>query len=141
MVAAADPQARGSGLCQSQGAQFIDTQVRILRQKKLVELRRRHGRAGEHGVDLAAVVDVGLKQVRQHVLRPLAIAPVVRPIENDDVVQPVVVQLLAEGDQPGDRPHPARAKRGFGSMRGKARLDESFREPLPEEELKLWEGG
>jgi prevent-host-death family protein len=32
-------------------------------------------------------------------------------------------------------------KRGFGSMRGKASLDESFWEPLPEEELKLWEGG
>jgi prevent-host-death family protein len=32
-------------------------------------------------------------------------------------------------------------KRGFGSMRGKAWLDESFWEPLPEEELKLWEGG
>jgi prevent-host-death family protein len=34
-----------------------------------------------------------------------------------------------------------RPKRGFGSMRGKAWLDESFWEPLPEEELKLWEGG
>jgi prevent-host-death family protein len=32
-------------------------------------------------------------------------------------------------------------KRGFGSMRGKAWLDESFWEPLPDEELKLWEGG
>jgi prevent-host-death family protein len=32
-------------------------------------------------------------------------------------------------------------KRGFGSMRGKGWLDESFWEPLPEEELKLWEGG
>jgi prevent-host-death family protein len=30
---------------------------------------------------------------------------------------------------------------GFGSMRGRAWLDESFWEPLPEEELKLWEGG
>ena len=32
-------------------------------------------------------------------------------------------------------------KRGFGSMRGKAWLDDSFWEPLPDEELKLWEGG
>ena len=32
-------------------------------------------------------------------------------------------------------------KRGFGSMRGKAWLDESFWDPLPEEEHKLWEGG
>jgi antitoxin (DNA-binding transcriptional repressor) of toxin-antitoxin stability system len=34
-----------------------------------------------------------------------------------------------------------RPKRDFGSMRGQACLDESFWEPLPEEELKLWEGG
>jgi prevent-host-death family protein len=32
-------------------------------------------------------------------------------------------------------------KSGFGSMKGKARLDESFWEPLPDEKLKLWEGG
>jgi antitoxin (DNA-binding transcriptional repressor) of toxin-antitoxin stability system len=32
-------------------------------------------------------------------------------------------------------------KRGFGSMKGKAWLDDSFWEPLPEEELRLWEGG
>jgi hypothetical protein len=31
-------------------------------------------------------------------------------------------------------------KRGFGSMKGKMWLDESFLEPLPDEELKLWEG-
>jgi prevent-host-death family protein len=32
-------------------------------------------------------------------------------------------------------------KRGFGSMRGRVWLDESFWDPLPEDELKLWEGG
>ena len=32
-------------------------------------------------------------------------------------------------------------KRGFGSMKGRVWLDESFWESLPEEELKLWEGG
>jgi hypothetical protein len=31
-------------------------------------------------------------------------------------------------------------RRGFGSMRGEAWLDESFWEPLPDEDLKLWEG-
>jgi antitoxin (DNA-binding transcriptional repressor) of toxin-antitoxin stability system len=30
--------------------------------------------------------------------------------------------------------------RGFGSMKGRAGLDETFWEPLPEAELKLWEG-
>jgi prevent-host-death family protein len=32
-------------------------------------------------------------------------------------------------------------KRGFGSMRGHATIGPEFWEPLPEEELKLWEGG
>jgi prevent-host-death family protein len=34
-----------------------------------------------------------------------------------------------------------RPQRSFGSIRGKAWLDESFWEPLPDDELKLWEGG
>jgi prevent-host-death family protein len=34
-----------------------------------------------------------------------------------------------------------RPKRRFGSMKGKIKLDESFFEPLPEEELRAWEGG
>ena len=32
-------------------------------------------------------------------------------------------------------------KRGFGSMKGRATIGPEFWEPLPEEELKLWEGG
>jgi prevent-host-death family protein len=36
---------------------------------------------------------------------------------------------------------PEQQKRGFGSLKGKVWLDESFWEPLPDEELKLWEGG
>ncbi len=44
-----------------------------------------------------------------------------------------VVRLVPYAD---DQP-----KRGFGSMKGKVWLDDSFWDPLPEEELKLWEGG
>jgi prevent-host-death family protein len=36
---------------------------------------------------------------------------------------------------------PERAKRGFGSMKGRATIGPEFWEPLAEEELKLWEGG
>lgn len=36
---------------------------------------------------------------------------------------------------------PAKPKRGFGSMKGLIKLDDSFFDPLPEEELKAWEGG
>ena len=31
-------------------------------------------------------------------------------------------------------------RRGFGSMKGQFEVPDSFFEPLPEEELKLWEG-
>ena len=33
-----------------------------------------------------------------------------------------------------------RPKRRFGSMKGRIELDESFFDPLPEEELRAWEG-
>ena len=31
-------------------------------------------------------------------------------------------------------------KRQFGSLKGKIKIDDSFFDPLPEEELRLWEG-
>ena len=34
-----------------------------------------------------------------------------------------------------------RGKRQFGSLKGKIKIDDSFFDPLPEEELRLWEGG
>jgi prevent-host-death family protein len=52
--------------------------------------------------------------------------------------------IIARGKTPVVRlvPYlPEQPKRGFGSMKGKVWLDESFWEPLPEDELKLWEGG
>ena len=36
---------------------------------------------------------------------------------------------------------PPKPKRVFGSMKGRASIDERFWEPLPEDELRLWEGG
>ena len=32
------------------------------------------------------------------------------------------------------------AKRQFGAMKGKIKITDAFFEPLPDEELKLWEG-
>jgi prevent-host-death family protein len=52
--------------------------------------------------------------------------------------------IIARGKKPVARLIPYQSeqpKRGFGSMKGEVWLDESFWEPLPEEELKLWEGG
>jgi prevent-host-death family protein len=50
--------------------------------------------------------------------------------------------VIARGKQPVARLVPfvqEKPNRGFGSMKGKVWLDESFWEPLPDEELKLWE--
>jgi len=33
-----------------------------------------------------------------------------------------------------------RGKRQFGALKGKAKLDDSFFDPLPDEELDAWEG-
>jgi prevent-host-death family protein len=51
--------------------------------------------------------------------------------------------VIARGKEPVARLVPyvrERPKGGFGSLKGKVWLDESFWEPLPDEELKLWEG-
>ena len=49
--------------------------------------------------------------------------------------------IIARGRVPVVRLEPIAAKAGrkFGAMRGKAHIDERFFEPLPEEELRLWE--
>ncbi len=49
--------------------------------------------------------------------------------------------IIARGKVPVVRLEPVSAERGrkFGAMRGKARTDDSFFEPLPEDELRAWE--
>ena len=52
--------------------------------------------------------------------------------------------IIARGKTPVARLVPyahEQPKRGFGSMKGRATIGPEFWEPLPEEELKLWEGG
>jgi prevent-host-death family protein len=51
---------------------------------------------------------------------------------------------ISRGKTPVARLVPYRRKppkRGFGSMKGRVTIGPEFWEPLPEEELKLWEGG
>jgi prevent-host-death family protein len=54
--------------------------------------------------------------------------------------------IIARGSQPVAKlvPHDAviqpKAKRVAGTLKGKVWLDNRFFEPLPEEELRLWEG-
>ena len=51
--------------------------------------------------------------------------------------------VIARNGKPVARLVPAqeRGKRQFGSMKGLIKIDDSFFDPLPEEELQAWEGG
>ena len=52
--------------------------------------------------------------------------------------------IIARRDKPVVRLVPVevpKPRRQFGSMKGRASVGPEFFEPLPEEELKLWEGG
>jgi len=50
--------------------------------------------------------------------------------------------VIARGDKPVVKLTPVviAKKREFGSMKGKIALTDAFFEPLPDEELALWEG-
>jgi prevent-host-death family protein len=50
--------------------------------------------------------------------------------------------VLARGKDPVARivPMAPKPKRKFGRLKGKIRVGPEFFEPLPEEELRLWEG-
>jgi prevent-host-death family protein len=52
--------------------------------------------------------------------------------------------VIARGKQPVARLVPygrEQLKRGFGSMMGRATIGPEFWDPLPEDELNLWQGG
>lgn len=46
--------------------------------------------------------------------------------------------IIARGDKPVARITPIRKPRKGGWLKGKGGLDESFWEPLPDEELRAW---
>ena len=50
--------------------------------------------------------------------------------------------VIARNGKPVARlvPCEQQGKRRFGSLKGRIKLDESFFDPLPEEELAAWEG-
>lgn len=63
---------------------------------------------------------------------------IARALDGEDVV-------IAKGSEPKVRLVPVaekpKPKRQPGTLKGKVWLDERFFEPLPEEDLRLWEGG
>ena len=49
--------------------------------------------------------------------------------------------VIARNGKPVARLAQERGKRQFGSMKGLIKIDDSFFDPLSEEELQAWEGG
>ena len=76
------------------------------------------------------MVTVNVHEAKTHLSRLLA-----QVEAGEDVV-------IARGGEPVARlvPSQERGKRQFGALKGKIDLDDSFFDPLPEEELALWEG-
>lgn len=77
------------------------------------------------------MVTVNVHEAKTHLSRLLADAEA-----GEDVV-------IARNGKPVAKlvPYKPKGKRRFGSMKGLIELDDSFFDPLPEDELKLWEGG
>ena len=76
------------------------------------------------------MVTVNVHEAKTHLSRLLAEAEA-----GEDVV-------IARNGKPVAKlvPYAPKGKRQFGTLKGKIKIDERFFEPLPEEELKLWEG-
>ncbi len=78
---------------------------------------------------------VNVGEAKTHLSRLLA-----QVEEGEEVViarngKPVAQLVPCEREQAKPRGKPI-----FGSLKGKIKLDDSFFDPLPEEELRLWEG-
>src|SRR5262249_24891690 len=78
--------------------EFAGPQRRLSDCEKLVELRRRHPRAGEHGMRLAAMMDLMLEQMHQETIAPFGLHRNVA-IDSHDVVETFRRQRITENDQ------------------------------------------
>src|SRR5690348_1348220 len=64
-------------------AELVGAPGRVLAEEVLIELRRGHGRAGEHRMHLSAVMDLMLEEVREHVGDPLGMPRAGLALEDD----------------------------------------------------------
>ena len=76
--------------------------------------------------------------VKMHEAKTHLSSLVARALDGEDIV-------IARGDKPQVRLVPVEQKRKPdrvpGALKGRISLDARFFEPLPEDELRLWEGG
>ncbi len=69
-----------------------------------------------------------------------------RALAGEEIVIVAGDRLVRLAPSPADRPAEAgfneatARRRGYGSMKGQFEVPDSFFDPLPEDELKLWEG-
>ena len=77
---------------------FRGPQRRFAGGEKLVELRRAHRRAAEHGVGLATVVNVVLEQMQQQTVHPFALDGGAA-MHGDDALQSGAVERFHDGEQ------------------------------------------
>ncbi len=92
---------------------------RILREEELVELRRRHGRARQHGVCLPTVMDLVDEQVAENGRHRFPMVYAVVTVDRDDAREFGHVQPVADGDQPsvGFELDRAECRRRVGQLR------------------------
>lgn len=57
-----------------------------------------------------------------------------------DAVEAGETVLITRRGKPIAKLEPVRQRPVFGSMKGRIQFDESFFDPLPEDELRAWEG-
>ena len=86
--------------------------VGIEGEEVFVELRRRHRAAGQHGVDLAAMVDLVLEEMRQEIADRLGHLPVLAAVGGDATVEIGWPQPSAEIEQPAVEAGLRRGERG-----------------------------
>ena len=69
-----------------------------------------------------------------------------RALAGEEIDIAVGDRLVRLAPKPADRPEEpgfneaTARRRGYGSMKGQFEVPDSFFEPLPDDELKLWEG-
>ena len=109
------------GLAQAERSELLGPQRRLFGQEELVELRRLHGRAGEHRMGLTAVVDLVLEQVGEHAHERLTLH-VVGALDRHGRRE--IGEAAAERDEPPIDVALRRRERGAGGERYE-RLEEA----------------
>ena len=75
-------------------------QLDVIVEQKLIQLRRRHRGAGQHGVHLAAMVNVVQEDMGENVSDLFGDHAVLAPVGDDAAIEIGLRQAIAEGDQP-----------------------------------------